>query len=40
MKRSKKQLKKLEARIRAWNETIQRSKVDTKAYKKPGSLSK
>lgn len=37
MKRGKKLAKKLSSRIKGWEDTNTRSKVDGKAYKKPGS---
>lgn len=37
MKRSKKLKRKLETRIRDWENTTQNGKKDAKAYRKPGS---
>jgi hypothetical protein len=37
MKKSKKLKKKLASRIKDWEETVARSRLDAKAYRKPGS---
>lgn len=37
MKRAKKLKRKLLSRIKDWEATIARSKLDAKAYRKPGS---
>ena len=36
----KKKIKRLEAKIKAYEQTVSRKNVDSKGFKKPGSLNK
>lgn len=40
MKRSKKKARKLATRIKDWESTIAKTRLDAKAFRKPGSANK